>query len=56
MHLNANTLNDTQTEINGQWVPARPMTQPFSMRLRNAWDVLRGRAESIVFPGQENRG
>lgn len=53
MHLNAYTLGDDRRLIDGKWVPARPLQQPWAMRLRNAWDVLWGRAESVVFPGQE---
>lgn len=52
MHLNAYTLSEAQARIDGKWVPARPMRQPWRMRLHNAWDVLWGRAESVVFPGQ----
>ena len=52
MHLNAYTLSEAQARIEGKWVPARPMRQPWRMRLHNAWDVLWGRAESVVFPGQ----
>lgn len=57
MHLNAYTLNETQAGVEQPgggiaWVPARPEPQPWIMRLLNAWDVLQGRADSIVFPGQ----
>jgi hypothetical protein len=61
MHLNAYTLNECQVNLatnrdgSGPWVPARPCLQPFSMRLADAWDVLTGRAESVIFPGQEAR-
>ena len=61
MHLNAYTLNYTQTNLatnpggQGPWVPARPLLQPWRMRLRNAWEVFRGRADSIVFPGQDGK-
>lgn len=43
------------TEINGKWVPARP--EPYYgwygtwMRLKDAWEVFRGRADAVKWPG-----
>jgi hypothetical protein len=31
----------------GPWVKVLPMTAPLSWRLRDAWEVLRGRAEAV---------
>ena len=36
----------------GKWVPARPLVGPFSWRLRDAWEVLRGRADAVKWPDQ----
>lgn len=40
----------SQNEINGKWVPARPLPGPFPWRLRDAWEVLRGRADAFTWP------
>ena len=39
-----------QSEINGRWVPSRPICGPFVWRLRDAWEVLRGRADAFTWP------
>ncbi len=39
-------------EIDGQYVPARPMTRGLWSRIKDAWLVLRGRADAITWPGQ----
>lgn len=36
--------------INGRYVPARPVLNPFPWRLRAAWEVLRGRADAFRWP------
>lgn len=37
----------------GHYVPARPVTGLFRLeRLRAAWEVLRGRADAVIWPGQ----
>lgn len=45
------TANETQAEIDGKWVPARPMAEPFVCRLRDAWKVLTGKADAMKWPG-----
>ena len=40
----------SQSEINGRWVPSRPYPGPFLWRLRDAWEVLRGRADAFTWP------
>lgn len=45
----------SQTEINGEWVPARPLNyQPeycsIWKRLRYAWQVVLGRHETFEWP------
>jgi hypothetical protein len=39
-------------EWRGEWWPAREL--PMS-RLRDAWEVFRGRAEAVRWPNQESR-
>lgn len=39
------------TQIDGQWVPARPWVAPLFWRLRAAWAVLRGKADAVIWPG-----
>jgi hypothetical protein len=39
---------DTQTEINGKWVCARPQgSRGFMDRLRTAWVVLKGECDAL---------
>jgi hypothetical protein len=40
----------SQSQINGRWVPARPYPAPFVWRLKAAWEVLRGRADAFTWP------
>jgi len=48
------TVNSTQAEINGKWVPARP--EPFygsyglMLKIKDAWAVFRGRADAFTWP------
>jgi hypothetical protein len=49
------TVNPTcQVEIDGQWLPARPEGF-FSLRsrLNAAWVVFTGRADAVVWPGNQ---
>jgi len=43
-----------QAEINGRWVPARPLPFyglfGFWLRLKDAWAVLTGRADAFIWP------
>lgn len=41
---------EAQAEVNGKWVPARPLIGPLLARLRSAWAVLRGQADAFVWP------
>lgn len=43
-------VSHTQTEINGKWVPARPMSGPFIWKVKAAWLVLTGKADIIIWP------
>jgi hypothetical protein len=43
--------DNTQCQLNGRWVPARPRGYPsFLTRLRLAWMVFTGRADALVWP------
>lgn len=46
--------NHNQTEINGKWVPPRPILMDglggFRLRLKAAWAVLVGRADAFTWP------
>ena len=48
------SANSTQAEINGKWVPARPLPgyglYGLRLRLRAAWAVLCGKAEAFTWP------
>lgn len=41
---------ETQAKINGKWVPARPLSGPFSWRVKAAWQVLIGKADAFTWP------
>ena len=41
------------TDINGKWVPARPINYKYrsiQQRFREAWAVFTGRAEAFTWP------
>ena len=38
-----------------EWVPARPLSGPFVARLKDAWKVLKGRADAFTWPEDELR-
>ena len=46
--------NTTQTEVDGRWVPARPIPLPgidgLLCRIADAWEVLMGRSEAFKWP------
>jgi len=45
--------NETSTEINGKWVPARPVNwtcRTFTERIKEAWEVYKGKAEPFYWP------
>lgn len=50
--LKADELKYNQTFINGKWVIAKPITQPLSMRIKDAIKVVKGKAEAVVFEEQ----
>lgn len=36
-----------------KWCPARPMIDPVSWRLRDAWAVLIGKADAVKWPANQ---
>lgn len=41
-------------KIGGDWVPARPEGYPsLATRLQAAWLVLTGRADALIWPGEQ---
>lgn len=45
---------DVQANINGKWVPARPLGYPsFTQRVRAAWLVFTGKADAVKWPGDQ---
>ncbi len=47
------TCSSNQVEINGNWVPARPINyqyRTFSEKVREAWAVFTGKAEAFTWP------
>lgn len=47
-------VNTVSTEINGEWIPARPIGYPSLLsRIKAAWMVLTGKADVVVWPGEQ---
>ena len=47
------SVNSTTTEINGKWVPARPINykyRSFREKTNDAWAVFTGKAEAFTWP------
>lgn len=36
------------------WVPSKPLMSPFKIRLKDAWEVLKGSAEAVTFGNLED--
>jgi hypothetical protein len=51
---NLNSMcRNSQAEINGKWVPARPLGYYLLRnRLNAAWMVFTGKADALLWPGQ----
>lgn len=41
--------NDTQVQIDGKWVVARPLSFGFLSRLKDAWGVLIGKYDAVKY-------
>jgi hypothetical protein len=47
----AKCANENAVNINGRWVPARPLGfQSFFSRVRCTWLVFTGKADALVWP------
>lgn len=45
------SASKTRAEINGEWVPARPLGfSSFSYRCKAAWLVFTGKADALIWP------
>lgn len=45
------TAGSVQVQINGKWVPARPLPFESSIRrMKAAWLVLTGKADAFIWP------
>jgi hypothetical protein len=44
------TATSTSTEINGKWVPCRPMRFTLKHRIKAAWLVLTDKADAVIWP------
>jgi hypothetical protein len=42
---------ENSTQINGVWYPSRPIYRTWFSRLKDAWEVYRGRADAVKWPG-----
>lgn len=47
-------LDDFQAEVDGKWVPARPLGYPSLIhRIKAAWLVFSGKADAVTWPGDQ---
>jgi hypothetical protein len=44
-------ISQVRAQIDGRWVPSRPLLWPWTWRIKLAWMVLRGKADAVVWPG-----
>ena len=42
---------ENAVNINGKYIPARPMIGSLLFRVHDAWKVLKGGADAITWPG-----
>ena len=47
--LKIDELNVTHTEIDGKWVIARPTKDRLLQRIKDAWKVILGKADAVIF-------
>jgi len=45
--------NSTHICINGEWMPARPLLDPWITRLKDAWKVYTGEYDALKWPGNQ---
>lgn len=48
-YLIDNCYMQRKVEIEGWWYVARPLLPPFVIRLKDAWLVLIGKADAVIF-------
>lgn len=48
--MDVTEMNETQQGHGGRWIPSEPLVAPFVVRLRDAWEVLLGRARAVRWP------
>lgn len=47
------SINACSAEINGKWVPARPINyqaRSLKERIKDAWSVFKGKADAFYWP------
>ena len=48
--------NENSAEINGKWVPARPLNfqyRTFLEKVKDSWAVYKGKAEAFKWPEEQ---
>lgn len=50
--LKADELNQNQVNINGKWVVSRPIKNSLFFRIKDAIQVVKGKAEAVKFHDQ----
>jgi hypothetical protein len=46
--------HETSTQINGKWMPARPINWKYRTlreKLKDAWSAFTGKADTFLWPG-----
>lgn len=52
--LKSETHTECKLETVTVWVPSKPCGAPLADRAKDAWAVLTGKAEAVVWPEPEN--
>lgn len=47
--LHIQDLLNQSTQIDGKWVIARPIIVPLICRIKDAWQVIKGKADAVKF-------
>lgn len=47
--MNIDSLLNTKTCIDGKWVIARPLKDRLFQRIKDAWKVVTGKADAVMF-------
>ncbi|MMZ43561.1 hypothetical protein D1872_51170 [compost metagenome] len=50
--IKADNIGESKVQIDGRWVATKPQIQTLPRRIRDAIQVIKGKAEAVVFEKQ----